>query len=59
MSAPSEISRFAAWRLNAPDAYRWTKEDVLYEKTDSFINGVVVGILIALAVFLVALLVFA
>lgn len=31
------------WRLNAPEGFHWTDDDVLHEKTQSFLNGIIAG----------------
>ena len=42
------------WRLNAPDNYRWTDEDVLHEKDQSFLNGALTTLLTAAIMVLIA-----
>lgn len=37
------VSRFTRWMLNAPPGYRWTDDEVGYEKKQSFMTGVIVG----------------
>lgn len=40
-------------RLNAPEGFRWTDEDVLDEKVDGFFNGVMTGLALMWVIWIV------
>ena len=43
------LTRWQRSRLKAPPGYRWTDGEVLFEKTDSAINGFGVGFIAGMA----------
>jgi hypothetical protein len=45
------VNALRRWRLNAPSGYRWTDDDVLDEKMQSFLNGVIVGVVLYAVLF--------
>lgn len=38
------------WRLNAPPDYNWKDDDVIHEKNESLLNGIIIGWLAGTAV---------
>lgn len=43
-------------KLNAPEGYNWTDAEVEYEKRDSFLTGVIVGVVLYTALLIAGLL---
>lgn len=38
-------------RLNAPEGFPWADEDVIFEKNDSLLTGIIIGVILAVIVF--------
>lgn len=55
--ADAPRGRLDRWRLNAPDGYHWTDDEVLAEKWQSFCNGVIAACLACPVVVLIVMVV--
>lgn len=45
--------RFRRWRLNAPEGFRWTDDDVIHQQNNAFLNGCIAGWIGAAVVMLI------